>query len=241
AEPPHTLPRAPIPPPAPPPPAPPPPRSPPSPPAASLHALAAAIGLHPGGVAGADVREGRVVSRGRARTRFGNSAGWPVHLLGAAAPATALAGVATRSIPTPTRPIPPSPAASCATTIRSVGGPAAVRTAIATGDIGTAARPVGRAATARIEHPLAFLAAEVLPRRLAPLHIGLGEFVAHVGVVVFHAVAVVGVVLPVGEVIAVVAIDIVDVDVLVEHVDVVTAPVAVAPAPIADGEAGAEC
>jgi hypothetical protein len=50
-----------------------------------------------------------------------------------------------------------------------------------------------RTVASGLEHLLAVLAAK---RCLPRLDVGLGEFLAHVGVVAFHAVTVIGVVLP---------------------------------------------
>ena len=84
--------------------------------------------------------------------------------------------------------------------------------------------PPRRADRDGVEHLLAVLAAKILPRLLAGLDVGLGEFLAHVGVVVFHALTVIHVVLPLP------AIDVVDVDGSVGHdIDIAAAPVAVAP------------
>src|SRR5262249_31124967 len=94
-----------------------------------------------------------------------------------------------------------------------------------------------RTITAGVEHLLAVLAAEILPRPAAGLDVVLGVFLAHLGIVVFHAVAVHGIVLKVPD------IDVVDVAI---DVDVVVAPVeASAPeiparGPAPDGISGAE-
>ena len=83
-----------------------------------------------------------------------------------------------------------------------------------------------------LEHLLAVLAAKVLPRRLPRLDVGLGEFLAHVGVVVSHAVTVIGVVLPFP------AIDVGDVGGPVGHDVDVARPVAVAPERVPNGDGG---
>ena len=147
-----------------------------------MNALPAAIGLHSGGVARPDVRERRVAPLRRPLARFRGPSRW-ASLLGTA---TALAGGATW----PDRRADHAGASP-------VSGTCAVRTgAIAHRDIACAG-PIGPAGTAGIEHLLAFLAAEILARRFARLHIGLGEFLAHLGIVVSHAVPVIRVVLPV--------------------------------------------
>src|SRR5262245_13653155 len=101
----------------------------------------------------------------------------------------------------------------------------------------TVAVTCARTITAGVEHLPAVLAAEILPRTLAGLDVVPGIFLAHVGIVVFHAVPVRGIVLKVPD------IDVVDVAI---DVDVVVAPVeASAPeisarGPAPDGISGAE-
>src|SRR5262245_35949732 len=101
----------------------------------------------------------------------------------------------------------------------------------------TVAVTCARTITAGVEHLLAVLAAEILPRPAAGLDVVPGIFLAHVGIVVFHAVPVRGIVLKVPD------IDVVDVAI---DVDVVVAPVeASAPeisarGPAPDGISGAE-
>src|SRR5262249_34804652 len=97
------------------------------------------------------------------------------------------------------------------------------------------------AAAIGLEHLLPVLAAKILPRRLPGLDVGLGEFLAHVGVIVFHTVTMVRIVLPLREIVYVVAIEVVDVHVPVGHIDVAAAPVAVAPEGITGGNASREC
>ncbi len=93
-----------------------------------------------------------------------------------------------------------------------------------------------RAVAIGLEHLLAVLAAKILPRRLPGLDVGLGEFLAHVGVVVLHALTVICVVFPLP------AIDVRDVDGPVgDDVDVAAAPVAAAPEGMANGDASCEC
>ena len=94
---------------------------------------------------------------------------------------------------------------------------------------------------ARLQHLLAVVAAEIHPRlRVVARCTALAEFLSDVGVVVTHAVAMIGIVLPV------VDVGIVDVDRAVD-VDVVAAPIhAAAPittacGPCADGDASGEC
>jgi hypothetical protein len=79
-----------------------------------------------------------------------------------------------------------------------------------------------------------------LARGFARLRVGLGEFLSDIGIVVFDAVTVICVVLPLVEIINVVAIEIVDVHVPVGHVDVTSAPVAVAPDGVPYGDTRSE-
>ena len=173
-------------------------RPPPPPPIA----LAAAIGLHAGALARLDIRESGV-ARGwpASRSAAGSAAGPPSGPDGRRPawdrPTACLAGrlLALSPAPlSPPRPIARAAAPVCPARSRSLHlGRSPHRRRLPAP--GRSDRP-RRTVAIGIEHLLAVLAAKILPRRLARLDVGLGEFLAHVGVVVFHAVTVIGVVLP---------------------------------------------
>src|SRR5262245_57728255 len=225
--------------------------------ATAADARAATIGLCAGtgpAAAGAGERGVTAAAAGRARTglraiassaisRTGAitaaraiSRAWAVAVAGAVttartvAVAGAGAAIAGTSTITAARPV---------TVARARTIPVACTRAVAI----TAARTITIAGTrtvavaAGVEHLLAVLAAEILARALAGLDVVAGVFLAHLIVVVFHAVPVRGIVLEIPD------IDVVDVAI---DVDVVVAPVeAAAPVisargPAADRVTGAE-